>query len=701
MSNNVLVIIDPQNDFLTLENSSLGVPGSVEDTDRLMKFISTHSCMIDRIVVSQDDHPHNHISLAGYWKDAKTGEPFVVPTTVPAPSFYKLQMLEDHTYMTLPMGGSEGDDSQLLVPRDENDNAKTVEYFTWLEKNHKSPPIIWPDHCVNGTFGQKVYAPLQAVLDNWEESTNSKVEYVPKGVGRYTDAYSVFEPEWSPWKLGKGTPTDRIAFNKKLASSITLESQKVIFAGQALSHCVQSSLKHYVEYLYEMYPNTVDPTVYLLTDTTSPVPGFGDSAQICKTLKSETTHGTNTNHQVVAVTTTQDDFLDAVPRTFVDVHSVFITAHRQRRRESIRGVEGKVQDNIIRFGGSTTSSAPAGNTGDMNEFDKMWEEAFGEEDHEMKTFTSEAKSYIDFGGEILALLQQIRETTEERQEMNAAYFQYKTRRLEENPELEDTWATNEKEKRRFVMAYVSAKYTLFHNARNNGANLNDFGIPPSQVVELEDLMLQDYTGMYDPDANLLSDSEMENTRSTHQGKRKRKPETRAEVVKAYVYSAMCKLMHDDYKNDWEHTPWIKWKLGTLAHDEVIKLVLDIHELDKPKSDTKTSRGGSTPSYSGVFVTPMDTEEGSSPTKSLDTVSIKTPYQELADHVRNTPSSPELDTITNRMVEMLGTGESGCWDRNGHHVRPIPSGTGGSKTGMKDEDDYQYTLGALERLKVNK
>ena len=64
---NILLIIDPQNDFIT---GSLAVPGAVGAMDYLTAYLQEHYAEYDAIVVTMDQHPADHCSFkenGGIW----------------------------------------------------------------------------------------------------------------------------------------------------------------------------------------------------------------------------------------------------------------------------------------------------------------------------------------------------------------------------------------------------------------------------------------------------------------------------------------------------------------------------------------------------------------------------------------------------------------------------------------------------------
>lgn len=63
----VLLIIDPQNDFVT---GSLPVPGATEAMERLAQWMRAHRADYDTVVITMDQHPLDHCSFkaqGGIW----------------------------------------------------------------------------------------------------------------------------------------------------------------------------------------------------------------------------------------------------------------------------------------------------------------------------------------------------------------------------------------------------------------------------------------------------------------------------------------------------------------------------------------------------------------------------------------------------------------------------------------------------------
>ena len=64
---NILLIVDPQNDFIT---GSLAVEGAKEKMMKLAEYVEIDGCKYDYICITLDSHPENHISFkenGGIW----------------------------------------------------------------------------------------------------------------------------------------------------------------------------------------------------------------------------------------------------------------------------------------------------------------------------------------------------------------------------------------------------------------------------------------------------------------------------------------------------------------------------------------------------------------------------------------------------------------------------------------------------------
>jgi nicotinamidase/pyrazinamidase len=140
---------------------------------------------------------------------------------------------------------------------------RSREYVAALEQNGRYPLCVWPYHCLIGSPGHAVVPELFAALTDWE-SGFAVVDYVTKGSNIWTEHYSavvadVPDPE---------DPSTQI--NTRLIQTL-MEADLIFVAGEAGSHCLANTVRDIANNFGD--DNYVKKLV-LLTDATSPVPGF-------------------------------------------------------------------------------------------------------------------------------------------------------------------------------------------------------------------------------------------------------------------------------------------------------------------------------------------------------------------------------------------------------------------------------------------
>lgn len=234
-----MLIIDPQNDFAD-SKGSLYVPGSEQDMSRLVSLIDRIRSKVDDIHVTLDSHHLVHIANPIFWRNSNGDRPapFTVITakdvengkwTTQVPSFYK----------------------------------KALAYLQQLETGGRYPHVIWPPHCLIGSWGTAVYPTMFEAIKKWEEEF-AVADYVTKGSNVWTEHFSGVKAE---------VPEANDATTQINTNLIgTLEAaDEIVFAGIAGSHCVANTGR-------DIANNFSDPKfikkIILLTDTISPVPGF-------------------------------------------------------------------------------------------------------------------------------------------------------------------------------------------------------------------------------------------------------------------------------------------------------------------------------------------------------------------------------------------------------------------------------------------
>ena len=261
MKNTQLLIIDPQNDFCdipeiqlprlcgTTESPALAVPGANADMLRLSGFIERAHADIQGITVTLDSHPYLAIERTTFWKDAhgKPVEPF---TVISADSVKNGQFIP------------------AFNPK------MIIEQLVELEDSGRKQLVVWPVHCVTGTWGHNIHTKVSQAINAWECATGGTAQKVLKGEYPWTEHYGVFQAETPQYDV----PSTQ--FNETLARSITNGTDLLFVAGEASSHCVAASVEQlmfWIDRNQEFGGNKPDLNVVLLTDCMSPVPGFKEA----------------------------------------------------------------------------------------------------------------------------------------------------------------------------------------------------------------------------------------------------------------------------------------------------------------------------------------------------------------------------------------------------------------------------------------
>lgn len=253
-----MLIIDPQYDFIDVPSDfqsvsinamtnetekvepALPVTGSWQDSLKLAKFINKFGGNIGQIRVTLDTHQQYDIAHPLFWLDQNNQQPKPF-TTITSKDIL----------------------NGVWRPIDDSKKDYVIEYTKELEAQGLYELFIWPPHCLIGTDGYKVIQPIMKELMNWEQKYIGRVSYVSKGHNPYTEHYGAFKSEVTM----DNDPTTSL--NLKLIKIIE-QSDYVFLSGQALSHCVASTVRQ----LVDNFGSDNIKKLVLLVDTSSPVTGF-------------------------------------------------------------------------------------------------------------------------------------------------------------------------------------------------------------------------------------------------------------------------------------------------------------------------------------------------------------------------------------------------------------------------------------------
>jgi len=155
------------------------------------------------------------------------------------------------------------------LPRQAGVLPEVMAYLTALQASGQRQLVVWPVHCVLGTWGHNIHTGLSDAIAHWEQRTGRICEKVLKGLNPMTEQYSAFRAE-----VPRADDV-RTGLNQALMDRLAAGRGTLLVAGEALSHCVAASVQDMMAAL----PAARLAQTVLLTDCMSPVTGFEAAGQ--------------------------------------------------------------------------------------------------------------------------------------------------------------------------------------------------------------------------------------------------------------------------------------------------------------------------------------------------------------------------------------------------------------------------------------
>jgi len=225
-----LLLIDLQKDFC-LPQGSLYVGGrsgngALEDADRVVRFLYRNLRNISDVTCTMDTHHPFQIFFPSFWVDGQ-GAPLDAHREITAGEIRERKVEPNP------------DVAWWLCQGDEAWLRRQVEFYCEaLEKAGKYRLYLWFSHCILGSDGHALTGVVHEarLFHAFVRGARGGVEL--KGGHSLTENYSVLAPEVLAGHDGRAL-AER---NTGLIDTL-LESDAVIVAGQAASHCVKSSLE--------------------------------------------------------------------------------------------------------------------------------------------------------------------------------------------------------------------------------------------------------------------------------------------------------------------------------------------------------------------------------------------------------------------------------------------------------------------------
>lgn len=238
---NLLLLVDEQVDFV-FPDGALSVPGAVEDTQRVIKFIFNNLDKLTQIAASLDTHIPIQIFSPLYWRDRKTGE---------MPDPFTIVSEQDFRRRFVPVFDPEWDRQW---------NSK---YIKNLNTQAKKDLMLWTVHCLIATPGYSLVPALSEAILFWAAARQTNPEYISKGTDPFTENYSVLEAE----VVNPFNPDTQM---NAIFMDMLQNFDRIFIAGQAKSHCVLETIRSIVNH-FKGNASHMLPRIHLLMDCMSSV----------------------------------------------------------------------------------------------------------------------------------------------------------------------------------------------------------------------------------------------------------------------------------------------------------------------------------------------------------------------------------------------------------------------------------------------
>jgi len=234
-----LLAIDCQNDFCN-PKGNLFVPGADDDMSRLSKFINRVEKKIDRIHATLDSHKVMQVFHPAFWINSKNEHPNAF-TVITADDVKK------GVWQTTLMGL----------------RTRGVDYVEALSARGRYPLVIWPYHCLIGSWGHALIPSVSDAIIQWEKNRKRMADYCVKGDFYFSEHYGALEAEVP------APEEPNTMLNTRLIKALQ-EADVLLIAGEALSHCVKAT----VEQVADSFGDENIKKFVLLEDCCSSVGSF-------------------------------------------------------------------------------------------------------------------------------------------------------------------------------------------------------------------------------------------------------------------------------------------------------------------------------------------------------------------------------------------------------------------------------------------
>ncbi|MFY9493448.1 MAG: nicotinamidase [Minisyncoccia bacterium] len=258
-----LLLIDEQKDFCfpegTLYVGGRSGTGAIDDSRRTAEFIYRNLGVLTHITPTMDTHFPFQIFFPSFWVDEDDN-----------PLQPHDMLAEDLTILRLGQPAGQAAPNPAVAGFLCNGNygwlRKQAQFYCKkLAEGGRYQLYIWPEHCMLGSDGHTLVGVVQEARMFHAYVRQMQSEAEVKGGNPLTENYSIFSPEVLLRFDGQVLASKNTRFIKVL-----MDADAVVIAGQAASHCVKSSIDHFLAEIL-VQDSALAKKVYVLEDCTSAV----------------------------------------------------------------------------------------------------------------------------------------------------------------------------------------------------------------------------------------------------------------------------------------------------------------------------------------------------------------------------------------------------------------------------------------------
>ncbi len=247
----ILSVIDCQIDFIH-PDGALCVPGAVEDTDNLNRFVLDHIPQLAHLIASLDSHylyqpfhPLNWVAGAKppgradgtAYQDGDHPDPFTI-----------ISLTSVHDGSWVPV----------------RNPVEMLKMLRTLEEQGNKKLCIWPYHCLLGTTGHAWEPTFAEVMAFHAAARGNQYDATIKGMSQLSEHYGILQAEVQ-------FPSDiKTHLNTRVLNAWE-QAERVYFAGQAKSHCCLETIEQVIKLFTAAKKNHLLEKMFILTDCMSSV----------------------------------------------------------------------------------------------------------------------------------------------------------------------------------------------------------------------------------------------------------------------------------------------------------------------------------------------------------------------------------------------------------------------------------------------